>query len=210
LVEVDPAVLSLEASSLARALIARPTNGLAMRQDILQSDNSGAVMIADIGAQTTTVSVFSPEAILLISVMIPIAGQHFTDKIADVLKISMAEADHQKKQIGLVDQSNQKTEVPQILKTEIDLLAQEIRKLIDYTEEKLGHHLTKVILAGGTSLLPGIQQYLTDKGKDILFSNVIGLAWRSVQIWPSSFPKTARTLPLFRFTTGDPCAVGTG
>jgi len=122
LVEADPVVLSLEASSLARALIARPTNGLAMRQDILQSDNSGAVMIADIGAQTTTVSVFSPEAILLISVMIPIAGQYFTDKIADVLKISMAEADHQKKQIGLVDQSNQKTEVPQILKTEIDLL----------------------------------------------------------------------------------------
>jgi len=83
-----------------------------------------------------------------------------------------------------------------------------------------------VILAGGTSLLPGIQQYLTDKlgqevvlgnpmqevkphksmshkGKDILFSNVIGLAWRSVSnpfyaheinLLPEDYQKTEKKI----------------
>jgi len=178
-------VFDLESQSLARAMIDKIETGK-------------AVMILDIGARTSIVSIFD-EIGLRFSNNIKLAGNRFTKEVSSVTGLSLEEAEKIKIQEGFYSEK-----FGNALAKVSEELCQEIKKAIKYTEEKNKFKVEKIILAGGSSLLPGIEEYFTkeigidtkkgnpliklkpgsvlhQKGKSILYANVIGLALRALE-----------------------------
>lgn len=186
---IEPIVLDIESLSLARALLRPqrpPTNS----------------MIIDIGARTTNVSIFNSKGILSQSITIPVAGIHFTKAIADKLKVKKEEAERLKRTFGFDDKKADNKVLP-VIQADFQKIIKEIKEAIEHYENKTNNKIGEIILAGGSALIPKVDDYLavnlerkvrvgdpleqikdgklsTKKSPSILFANVIGLALRGV------------------------------
>ncbi len=183
--KVRPAFVGSELFSLGRALLPTSLGG-------------ESYMIIDIGGRSTTIGIFSDDAIANMSVRVPLAGQYFTKKIMDALHVSQEEAQSMKSMYG-VNPEHDATGVPPVLRACIQEIAVEINEAKTYFEKKTGNVIQHVILAGGSSLMDHIDTYMQEVigietkqadplnkiknaevfGKEtpgLLFSTVIGLA----------------------------------
>lgn len=160
--KIKPLVLEAESQSLARSLA---------------EGEKGIILITDIGARTTNFNLFE-EGRLKVSVSIPVAGNKFSQKIAEKLKIPLAEAENLKIRNGL----NPEIEGGRtflILQEEIRQIIEEIKKLEEYFQEKTGREIEKIILAGGSAQLLSLPEYLADNlGKKV----EIGDPWIKIDI----------------------------
>jgi len=174
---LKPVVFEIESLALARALFSelKPVNSL---------------MIVDLGARTTNISIFGKNKQLRWSSTIRIAGNHFTQAIEENLKKSNEEAEKIKREQGL----SEKSIVKLVLEKEIEPIIIEIKNILDYYNEPID----EIILSGGSAQIPEIISYLSTKlekkvnlGKSviakqlkegsILYNTVIGLALKSRQ-----------------------------
>jgi len=183
-----PAVLDLETASLGRALL----------DPDAVAQTSSAIM--DIGARTTTVSIFDEERVLRLSIIISVGGEEFTRAVALGLSLREEEAEEQKKKFGF-GKGAKKNPVLPILSQEFQDVVQEVKEFIGYYEKKTGKRVGEIVLAGGSALLPSVDAFLAGQiGRDVrignpfarlaggknagkedrpvLFANVIGLALR--------------------------------
>lgn len=177
-------VFDLESQSLARSIINKFEDGK-------------AYMIVDIGARTAIISVFDKLG-LRFSTNIKLAGNRFNKEVAAVLNISLEEAEKIKIQEGFLSEK-----FGPALKKAGEILCQEVKKVVEYTQGKYNFKIDQILLAGGSSLLPGIEEYFTEqigikaqrgnplikfsennafakKEKNIMYANVIGLALRAL------------------------------
>lgn len=138
--------LEIESLSLGRALISES-----------EKEN---ILIADIGARTTNFSLFS-EKKLSFSFSLPQAGNNFTQALFEKLGISLPSAENLKKEIGL-DPRYQEGRTFLVLQKEIQPIVEEAIKIMAYFKEKTGKIVKKIILAGGSSSLLGISEYLAE------------------------------------------------
>ncbi len=184
-----PMVLDIESISLQRSLVGEK--------------QEEAVMLVDIGAKNTVLSVFNKDGNLSMAVISYTAGDSFTKKIAEKLEINEEEAE--KKKI------ENKEDVVPLIKEELDELIVEIDKAKEHYKSKFSDGVGKIILAGGSSLINGLDVYLRkevktplevgnplekigrekkkieDKvEKPLLFANVIGLLIRAKKDDPIS------------------------
>jgi len=182
-------VLDMESISLGRALLKTAT------LDTIS-------MIVDIGAKTTTISVFDERGMPNLSVTVPIAGNHLTQAIQEKLNVEEKEAEMLKRRLGFGAKRPNNTVYP-ILQEECQKIVQEIRKAMAYTQEKFGQKVEKIIIAGGSALIPDFDDFLSaslnvithignpleqikksqileDSSPPILYANVIGLALRGI------------------------------
>lgn len=183
---IEPVILDIEVESLSRSLI---------KPAFLKS----GTMIIDIGTRTTNISVFDKNDMIGLSIIIPIAGMHFTKILSKKLKIKDDEAEKIKKEKGL-NKNKQDNKVFLILDQEMRLITDEIKRAINYFEDKY-IKIGTIVLTGGSALMPEIDKYFSDnlgretkvgnplgkiknsnilekENKPVLFSNVIGLALR--------------------------------
>jgi len=181
--EIHPLAFDMESAALARSLIERYNIGV-------------GIMIADIGARTTILSIFDKGGVRL-TFNFPVAGNKFTESLAKELKISLEEAETLKKTAGLNSEK-----VSKVLKPQIQMIAEEIKKSIKYYETHSENKIEEIILAGGSSLLLDLDKYLadelglkvkignpllkvkdssglTEKKNSVLFATVLGLALRA-------------------------------
>ncbi|MEW5908092.1 MAG: pilus assembly protein PilM [Patescibacteria group bacterium] len=172
----------LESSSLGRALIL----------------NGNSVLI-DIGIRTTNVSFFDADKNFRSSVTIPIGGNDFTLAVAEKLNVSYADAEKFKREVGLKDKKTNK--ISGALDIVFGELTKKIEESIDYFEKRYGTEIIEIILAGGSSLVPFLQDSLSKITKiaiktpdpfdklanksifktmrgSIFFANVVGLSLR--------------------------------
>lgn len=175
---LEVVALDLESISLGRAILG-PEKKLNL--------------ILDIGARTTNISIFDRNNLLGLSVTVSIAGQDFTGLIMKHSGLDENKAEEMKKSNNIIS----------ILQVGLDELIAEIKKAIDFYERKFSEKVEEVYLAGGSSLLQGLEEYFHDKLKlearvvnplknikfsklldknisPVLFANVIGLAMRGV------------------------------
>jgi len=169
---LKPVVFEIESLALARALLSdiKPVNSL---------------MIVDLGARTTNISIFGKNKQLRWSSTVPIAGNHFTWAIEQELKESSEQAEKLKRDKGLLE----KSAVKSILQKEFQPIINEIKNILDYYNEPID----EIILSGGSAQIPEIISYFSTKlekkvslGKSIiskqlkessvLYNTVIGLA----------------------------------
>lgn len=190
-VGLKPVAFDLESISLARALLDKKV------------PKQNAKLIMDIGARNTNLNIFDRGGIRQ-SLSIRLAGDRFTKSIAKSLKIKEKEASELKRTNGF-DPKKQKGKVLLVLQKELKRIVEESKKIIEYYQTDNQRKIDEVILAGGSALMPQIDQYLADnlgiktdvgeplarvadpaglvkfKGKSVLFSNVLGLALRGVK-----------------------------
>jgi len=141
-----PIALVMESGCLGRCLLPSDFSG------------SSSVIIVDVGARTTIISIFIPEGIYF-SMNVTVAGNEFSRKIADELKIKFPEADKLKIKYGVAEKDD-KLGVGKIIKAELEPIMKGIKEAISYHKFKLGQEPNKVLVVGGTSKMTGLMSYM--------------------------------------------------
>ena len=117
----------------------------------------GAIILVDIGGRSTTCSLIE-DGILKSSHSFDVSSNQFTYALSASLNIDYNEAERLKREIGI----RKGTKEEQIIYPLIDLILREIRKISDsYSKEK--NKISKIILSGGSSLMPGLQEYFQEQ-----------------------------------------------
>ena len=143
------------------------------------SYEKGVVVLVDIGAQSATVSIVE-KGMVKLSHSFDMAGAEFTRRLAQSFHMEYEEAEKIKRQQGLEhslvagEQTAQEAQpsVKLILGPIIDLIIVEIEKISRAFKQEEGKDAEKIILAGGSALLPGLAEYIGYQVKEeIIISN---------------------------------------
>ena len=134
----------------------------------LVGDDPSEVMIVEMGATTTDI-ILVENGVPFLTRTVEVGGAALTRAITTSLNIDEKRADRYKKDIGIiVDATQQQGVVPQILETALEPLLHEIKYTFglykDLTikpSDTATGVVEKVILTGGTALLPNIDRYLS-------------------------------------------------
>ncbi|MCR4283807.1 MAG: type IV pilus assembly protein PilM [Parcubacteria group bacterium] len=183
-------IIDVEASSLGRALL----------KPLFLKANS---MVVDIGTRTSDISIFGRDGLLHLSVSAPVAGSQLTQAVMDKLAKSREESEELKRTFGFND-NGEGHQISVILKNSFEEVLDKIKKAINYYQNNVNGKVEEIILAGGSSSLPGLDEYLEKslgvkvkignpieklkngqilnnrEKQSVLFSNVIGLALRGL------------------------------
>lgn len=158
---LEAAVIDLEAFALMRSLVecnwSRYSDG-AMRA------------LVDIGAAHTEVTIVLGTKFQLTR-SLPIAGDTFTDALKNQLRVDAAEAEKRKMELDLSvlihgTDDPAALEGPRAVQNILDELLREVRRSINYYQSQLPEGtppqpLAEIVLAGGSSLMGGLADYVT-------------------------------------------------
>lgn len=136
--------INIEAASLSRGLISA--------QDL----RKGA-LIFDSGARTTTLSIFDTKGLRYLN-NIKIAGSAFTKAIAEDSGLSREEAESVKRKEGLSEEK-----ILKILDPVLNSLCRQVQSSLEYYSKRYKKNIDKIIICGGSSLMPGLVGYLGEK-----------------------------------------------
>lgn len=117
------------------------------------------VMLIDLGARSTTISIVD-SGLVKISHSFDTAGNDFTNLISRGLNLELSEAERAKRGQGI--RQSQDTAVRGAILPMIDLIVGEIKKILSNFSSQDGKKPLKIILAGGTALLPGLTGYFSE------------------------------------------------
>lgn len=145
--EVRPALIGGELSALGRALLPEENTDMAH-------------MIVDIGVRTSNIGVFIHGHIAAVSVTVPVGGDYITGRIVESLGIDVSVAESQKREGGLLPNTVYES-IPQIIREALEEVVSAITETITHTKTHYGNEVVDIIIAGGTALLPGIENYIT-------------------------------------------------
>lgn len=144
--------------------------------------------LIDIGARTTTCSILD-QGVFKISHSFYIGGNELTEVLTKSLDIGYNKATELKKRQGLLNREAtglisakegfKKPNVREILLPLIDSILGEIKKVFRDFYQNEGKEIEKVILAGGTALLPGLKEYFAAglKKEVVIINPFLGLAY---------------------------------
>lgn len=171
-------------------LISLETEIFALIRSLLGSDPS-ITMIVDLGAVTTNISVVE-KGIPLINRGIDVGGKAITQAIADSLEITLGRAEQFKQDIGIGSESTTEI-VPTTIEGALAPIIDEIKYSLNfYQNQNLSleedtnedKKIEKIILTGGSSLLPNLADYLQ---KIVGMKTYIGNPWAQI-----SYPEELR------------------
>lgn len=138
----------------------------------LVKDDKETITLLDIGARSTTINIID-QGVLKVSHSFDIAGNELTQVLAKALSIAHSEAEEFKKTYGIESLVSDKSKdeakrefplisrrVGDLLKPLIDLILTETKRTSQNFYQTSGKKIQKVIIAGGSALLPGLKEYL--------------------------------------------------
>jgi len=137
-----------------------------VRSSVKGEDKKKVISLIDIGARTTTCSIVD-NGILKKSYSFNTGGNDLTETVAKSLDIGYNKSEAVKIMQGLSfeKQGEDGIEVRKILIPLIDLILEESKKTFRSFYEEEGKEIEKIILAGGTALLPNLKEYFSTKLK---------------------------------------------
>jgi type IV pilus assembly protein PilM len=150
-----PVALEVESQSCHRALV--------------NAELKETLLIVDMSAILTSL-IMVEEGNLQFTSTIPIAGNTFTESIARTLGVSSSKAEMIKHKVGIANTSeypNIKTALLPVLNN----LSSEIKNILKFHSEHSDKVVSKIIMAGGSSQLQNLLEFLTPQ-----FSDMPGLA----------------------------------
>ncbi|MBI2411543.1 MAG: pilus assembly protein PilM [Candidatus Kerfeldbacteria bacterium] len=142
-------------------LVSLETESFALERSLIGNDKS-PIMIIDIGAVATTISVVV-DSVPLINRSIDIGGRTITKAIANSLNIDMERAEQFKRDFGLAQQaadSGSGGQIPKRIEFMVASIINEIKYVLNLYQNQGNLGIEKIILAGGSAWLPNITQYL--------------------------------------------------
>jgi type IV pilus assembly protein PilM len=160
-------------------LISLETESFALSRSLIGQDQS-TVLIIDIGSITSDICVIK-ESVPILNRSIDIGGLSVSRAIADSLKIDLERAEQFKRDFGLgstsgIDQKG----VNKTIASALSPIINEIKYVLDLYQSQENQLVEKIVLTGGTALLPNLDQYLQE-----LFNKpvIIGNPWDRI-IYP--------------------------
>jgi len=141
---LDVVAFELESVALGRSLVGQ---------------EKSPVLILDIGSQSTNLAVID-NGYLVSNESLTTAGAEITHVLAQGLGISKERAEEFKRVKGF-NVAPQETEVVNLMLPIIDYFGSEISRSMNIYKERTGRDIKKVMLAGGTANLPGLDGYLS-------------------------------------------------
>lgn len=163
-------------------LIAIETKGIAASRSIIKKGEENTIIILDIGAEATGISIFDLGSIKF-SYTIPHGGNTLTKSIAATLKMTNEEAEKLKRKIGF--KKDEQPEVIQAMEPVMKDILEEIGNAIKFYESrtKPPRKIAEIRICGGAALTPNIAPYIAEasgKKTNIAnpFINVVERSWR--------------------------------
>ena len=137
-------------------------------RSLINQDEKGNIAIIDIGAQSTTCNIIKKRNLYL-SYSFDMSGNDLTKTISKALSTDYQSAEDLKKKYGISGQDiiedRVKEDVKQVLIPLIDVIIREVEQIFSNFSQKEGSGIDKIILAGGTALMPGLKEYLSESFK---------------------------------------------
>lgn len=143
-------VIEIEALALIRSLI---------------TDSEKNYVIIDIGSKVTGIN-FVKNGFLQLSRSLNIGGETITSRISSVLNISVARAEQFKKDFGVSGEGF----IPESIAPILDTIRKETEQLLTIYRAK-SVNVDKIIITGGSSLMPGLVDYLSALGVEVELGN---------------------------------------
>ena len=172
------------------------TEPFALIRSLIGSDKS-AIMILDVGAYRTNMTIVD-KGVPFLNRSIKVGGAMVTRQIASQMGISLVEAEQMKHDLHIAGTDT----VP---KAVVDLF-QPIVNEISYAMELFAkselndrEHIEKVVLTGGSALLPGLDKFLTEK---LNVRTLVGDPWARVQVNEAMRPVLEEIGPRFAVALG--------
>ncbi len=135
------------------------TESFALERSLLGGE-TGVFMIVDIGAVATTITVVV-NSIPLINRSIDVGGESVTKAIANSLNVDMQRAEQFKRDVGMGIQDSGTGQVPRAVEFVINSIVNEIRYVMNLYKNQAEKPIEKVVLAGGSSFLVNLPEYLS-------------------------------------------------
>jgi len=143
-------------------LVAMEAEVFGLSRSLIGEDDKGVISIIDIGAQSTTCSIVD-KRILKTSHSFDIGGNELTDRISKSLTIDHNIASDFKRKYGVLGHESlgltMQKNVKEVLLPLIDIIISEVNKIFINFQETEGKEIQKIIIAGGTALIPGLKEY---------------------------------------------------
>ena len=142
-------------------VLAIETEILAVARALVGTDVfSPTSLIVHLGAETTTLSVLA-RGDLALTQSISTGGLAITRAVSSSLGIDFAKADEYKKSYGL-DNTKVEGKVVEAIKPIVEMILSEVkRSLTFYDSRDSQNNVKRVVLSGGTALLPALVSYFT-------------------------------------------------
>lgn len=157
------------------SLLSLETETFSLIRALIGGDKS-TIMILELGTSTTDISIVK-NGIPAINRSIDLGGLIITNAISKNLNIGLARAEQFKYDMGISSQNSNENIVPKIIIEAIDPIINEVKHLLNLYQSKSGEKVEKIVLSGGSALLPNLNKYLSG----ILNINVvIGDPWSRV------------------------------
>ena len=132
---------------------------LALRRSArFEMNDDEAILLMDIGKNTTHLAFFDEKGIRL-SHLIKIAGDSFTDSIKEKLSINTEEAEALKKKTDLL----KRDEAGEAIELGLEKIVARANEHRAYFEKRFKQKISKIIIAGGSSRIKGIEGWLSKR-----------------------------------------------
>ncbi|MFH1462400.1 MAG: type IV pilus assembly protein PilM [bacterium] len=143
-------------------LVALEAEVFGLIRSLIDKDDKDTLIIIDIGAQSTSCNVID-KRVLKLSHSFDMSGNELTKVISQGLSIGTEEAEELKQKQGLIFDQNSKTR--EILLPLIDVILRETEQVVNKFSVQKERAVQKIILAGGSALLPGLKEYFSEQLK---------------------------------------------
>lgn len=166
---LEPVAIEGEATSIARA--------------VLPAGDPDPAAIVDIGARVTNLSIFDRNGIQF-SESLQAAGDAFDQAIAQAMGVTIEDAEELKKNRGL--SGDFEANARRALAKEVDALIADVRDAVAFYERRSGRVVQRVLLCGGSSAMPGLLEYVTERlpTNEHAFQVELADPWMGIELDP--------------------------
>lgn len=190
------------ASGLELKLLESEVSAL-VRIAVGNEEKEKIIGLLDLGSRSTTFSIVE-KGILKISHSFSVGGNELTDSLSRSLNITYSEAETVKEKVGISGRNGKfkeigKENIEKILFPLVDFIIREVKKsLRDYYQNE-GKEVEKVVLSGGSALLPGLKEYFfSELKKEITIVN----AFRNIEFPRALSDALKEKSPSYAIATG--------
>jgi len=178
-------------------LVSLETETFSLIRSLLGDDKS-TVMIVEVGATNTDICIVK-DGIPMVSRSLDLGGKTITKSIANILNIGMFRAEQFKRDLGFSVSQDESDVIPKTISNSINPIIDEIRYLLNLFQSKNSDKVEKVVLAGGSVLLPNFAGYLKEK---LNMTVVVGDPWARISYPPELKPILMEIGPSFAVAIG--------